>query len=101
MAIVSARVVTIISVIEARDQILKGIESFGLRAYSTHRIRGRGAHGRRMGGFFESENVSFVVVTSPAMALKLLTWVDDEVSKIHPAIAYSAGADAVPGDHFT
>ena len=93
-----AKLVTVIVVYECHDSVRKALRRLGLKAYSVARCEGHGAHGTQQGGLSGNANFVFSVVTTAALATKLLAWVErDLVHKDFPAIAYSADVEAVLG----
>jgi len=91
----TARVVTIITAFEARELLLEELASLGLRGYSVIHVEGMGAHGEKRSGLTAAKNLAYVVVTSEVQADRLLDWVDRELLRHHPSIAYSTNAAVV------
>jgi nitrogen regulatory protein P-II 2 len=95
-----AKLVTIIAPYHARERVLDAIRDLGARGFSVGHVEGAGAHGHRDSGFTDTKNLVITVVASEALARKILTWVEEELTPVHAAIAYSADVLAVPGEHF-
>jgi hypothetical protein len=89
------KVVTIITVFEARELVREGFAGLGVVGYSSSHVDGVGAHGEKRSGFTGVKNLEYVVVTSEALAARLLDWVEHKLLPHHPSIAYSTAAAAV------
>ena len=100
MPAVQAKLVTIITVYSARQRVVDALAALGLRGFSVHSVEGHGAHGQRVDTFFEKENLAFNIVTSAELAAKLLEWVERDLLRHDPSIAYCADVTAVPAGHF-
>ena len=92
---IHARVVTIITVFEARELVLDAFSDLGVRSYSMSRVEGAGVHGEKRTGLVEAENFVFVVVASAPLATRVLTWVEADLLARYPCIAYTTDAIAV------
>jgi nitrogen regulatory protein P-II 2 len=97
---INAKLVTIITESGARERVAEALLRHGVRGHSLGHVDGAGAHGTRIGGFFESKNVMFLTVVSESTATSLLEWVEGELVPAFPSIAYMTDVVAVPGDHF-
>jgi hypothetical protein len=92
---VPAKVVTIITVFEARERVLEAFVTLGVRGYSTFQVEGAGVHGDKRIGLVESENLVYVVLASDGLATRMLTWVETQLLPRYPGIAYSSDVAAV------
>jgi hypothetical protein len=96
MPSVPAKLVTIITVFEARDHVQSGLRELGLGGYSVARVEGHGVHGELVSGFGSAQNFLFLVLTSAERAAGLLEWVERALVPNFPGIAYAVDAVAVP-----
>ena len=92
---VPARVVTIITTSTARQRCLDAFTELGVKSFSETHVGGAGVHGKKRNTLFETENVEFIVVSSAALALRLLDWVEHNLLPHWPMIAYSADVVAI------
>jgi len=92
-----AKVVTIISRDEVRETILEAFKAFGVNGFSYDSIKGQGPHGQRHGGLFEGENVIFTVVTTEAIATRVLKWAEEDLLPVFHAVVYVTDAAALIG----
>ena len=91
-----AKLVTIITAYEHDDSVRKALEKHGVKAFSVSRSDGEGLHGPQRSGIVGSANYVFNVVTTPALAAELLSWVDRHlIARDWPAIAYTSDVEAV------
>ena len=91
-----AKLVTIITVFEAKDHVQRGLGTLGLGGYSVARVEGHGVHGDLASGIGTAKNFLFLVVTEAGRAAALLEWVERELLPNFPGIAYSVDAMVVP-----
>jgi len=96
-----AKVVTLITVFDAHDLVLKAFSDLNVRGYTATHVEGVGAHGQKRTGLVEAQNLSYVIVASEALAARLLAWVDDELLPRYAAIAFSTDAVAVTASALT
>ena len=95
MSSVQAKLVTIITVFEARDIVLEALAALGVRGFSLSRVEGVGVHGKKRTGLVDADNVEFAIVTSEPLCARILEWVDGDLLACHPGIAYSSDVVAV------
>ena len=92
---VNAKVVTIITVFEAQGRVLQAFADLGVRGFSSTHVEGVGLHGEKRSGIMEVKNLEFVTVTSEALSVRVLAWVETHLLPSYPAIAYSTDTIAV------
>lgn len=97
----NAKVVTLITVFDARDLVLKAFADMNVRGYSLAHVEGVGVHGQKKSGLVETENLSYVIVASESLAAQVLDWVDRELLARYPSIAFSTDATAVTATALT
>jgi hypothetical protein len=100
MPLINAKLVTIVSVFEARDRITEELKKLGVSGMSIARVEGEGFHGTKRDGLFESANAAFSVVASERLAAAILEWVEREIEPRHPVIAWSSEVVTLSGHHF-
>ncbi len=92
---VTAKVVTIITVFEARERVLEALTTLGVRGFSTYNVEGTGVHGEKRTGLVETENLVFVILASEPLSDRVLAWVEEHLLPRYPGIAYSTDVSAV------
>ncbi|HVZ88246.1 MAG TPA: hypothetical protein VHG72_14840 [Polyangia bacterium] len=93
-----AKVVTIITAFEAQDLVAGAFADLGVKRYSSLRVDGLGAHGRKHSGLSGNKNLEYVILASASLAEKVLAWVDLELLPRYPSVAYSTDATAVTAE---
>jgi hypothetical protein len=83
-----ARLVTIICVFHAASAVEEALLKLGASGFSVAPVRGRGEHGPLPRSFIDAKNIAFNVVTSEAVAARILDWADQELLPHYPGIAY-------------
>jgi nitrogen regulatory protein PII len=68
------KLVTIIASSELLDRLTVGLRKLGVPGYTTVAVNGRGLHGPRARGVFDSGNVRLETVVSPALGAALLEY---------------------------
>jgi hypothetical protein len=96
MPSIPAKLVTIITVFEAREHVQTALRDFGLGGYSVARVEGHGVHGDLASSIGSAKNFLFLVLTDAARASRLLAWVEGELLPSFPGVAYAVDAVAVP-----
>jgi hypothetical protein len=100
MPLINAKLVTIISVFEVRDRIRTELKRLGASGMSIAHVEGEGFHGSRRDGLAGRANAAFSVVASETLASQVLTWVERELERDYPVIAWVSDVVALPGSHF-
>jgi hypothetical protein len=95
MSLSTAKVVTIITVFDARELVLQGFAELGVDSFSSSRVEGVGVHGTRRSGFIEAGNLVYTIVASEQLSDRILAWVEQHLLSRHPSIAYSTHATVV------
>jgi hypothetical protein len=95
MILTKAKVVTVITVFDARARLLEAFAHMGVHSYSSFHAEGMGVHGAKRTGIGEAQNIVYVSVVSEALAARVLTWVESDLLPAFPSIAYCTDAVAV------
>jgi hypothetical protein len=96
---IPAKLITIITVSEARDRIAEEIKRLG-SGFSVGSVAGVGFHGERRDDLFNTANVQVSVVASAQLTEQLMAWVTGELEPLFPVVAWVSDVTALPGRHF-
>ena len=96
---VRARLVTIVTHHIAEERVAAALHTLGARGYTALKARGSGVHGHHDSGLASSGNDTFLVIVTAEVAAKILEWVETDLAKLHPSVAFACDVDAVPSGH--
>jgi hypothetical protein len=88
MPAVAAKVVTIITGEQAQERVWEALPALGAPHFSYCAVRGQGVHGKIAGGLFEDHNLAITIVTTDAVATRIVQWLERDLMPTFPAIAY-------------
>jgi nitrogen regulatory protein P-II 2 len=91
--------VTIIAASELEDGLIEDLRALGVKGYTVGKVNGRGTHGPRISGFFDTPNLHFEILVPPALGEKILEHIVAHYSD-RAIIAYVQDVRAVPREHF-
>jgi hypothetical protein len=95
MPLSTAKVVTIITVFDAREFVLQGFADLGVDSFSSSHVDGIGVHGTKRHGLIEAGNLVYTIVASEQLSDRILAWAEQHLVTRHPSIAYSTHATVV------
>ena len=95
----SVKLVTIIGPVTLADTILSDLREIGVTGYTTARVDGWGAHGKRQFGLTDEPNTRIDTLVSAELAGVILERMDAR-SVEHGLVAFVLNAEAVPRRHF-
>jgi nitrogen regulatory protein PII len=91
--------VTIIAASELEDHVIEDLRKLGVKGYTTGKVNGRGTHGPREAGLFDTPNQRIEVLVAPALGRQLLGHIVEHFAD-RPIIAYLHEVEAVPHERF-
>jgi hypothetical protein len=91
--------VTVIAASELEDRLVADLRALGVPGYTIGKVDGRGTHGERMAGFFESPNLRVEMLVRAAVARAILERIAANYAD-RPIIAYVHDVEAIPREHF-
>jgi hypothetical protein len=100
MAGVPAKLVTLIVIYQAQTVVQAHLRALGITGYSESSVDGHGETGDRRAGLIDAANIEYKIVTSASLAEKVLEWVERDLARHHPCVAYVVDVVAAPSSRF-
>jgi nitrogen regulatory protein PII len=94
-----AKLVTIIASSELVDRLEEDLLEFGAAGYTTVGASGRGRHGKRKRGAFDSGNIRLETIVRPALCERILEHLQKHYAE-SAMVAFAQDVEALPVARF-